>query len=108
VTLVRLNRPQRLNALNNALVSELADALETADRDGACAAVITGDERAFAARADIGELSGPGPELDAWDRLWNVGMPVIELPELTEVGGNVVDRGGVYELAEVLREQGVR
>jgi hypothetical protein len=35
-------------------------------------------------------------------------MPLIELPELTEVGGDGVDLGGVYELAEALRGQGVR
>ena len=38
----------------------------------------------------------------------SAGMPLIELPELTEPGGDGVDLGGVYELAEALRRQGVR
>jgi hypothetical protein len=33
---------------------------------------------------------------------------LIELPELTEGGGDGVDLGGIYELAEALHEQGVR
>ncbi|MBV9161939.1 MAG: ATPase [Pseudonocardiales bacterium] len=47
-------------------------------------------------------------EQQARARLADAGMPLIELPELTEVGGDGVDLGGVYELAEALREQGVR
>jgi hypothetical protein len=35
-------------------------------------------------------------------------MPLIELPELAEPGADGVDLGGIYELAEALREQGVR
>jgi hypothetical protein len=41
-------------------------------------------------------------------KLAEAGMPLVELPELTEVGVDGVDLGGVYRLAEVLREQGVR
>jgi hypothetical protein len=47
-------------------------------------------------------------EQQARIRLADAGMPLIELPELTEAGGDGVDLGGVYELAETLREQGVR
>jgi hypothetical protein len=47
-------------------------------------------------------------ERQARARLADAGMPLIELPELTEAGGDGVDLGGIYELAEVLREQGVR
>jgi hypothetical protein len=47
-------------------------------------------------------------EQQARGKLADAGMPLIELPELTEVGVDGVDLGGVYELAEVLREQGVR
>ncbi|MGH3772129.1 MAG: ArsA-related P-loop ATPase [Pseudonocardiaceae bacterium] len=47
-------------------------------------------------------------ERQARARLADAGLPLIELPELTEVGGDSVDLGGVYELAEALREQGVR
>jgi hypothetical protein len=47
-------------------------------------------------------------EQQARGKLAEAGMPLIELPELTEVGMDGVDLGGVYELAGVLREQGVR
>ncbi len=47
-------------------------------------------------------------ERHARAKLADAGMPLLELPELTEAGGDGVDLGGVYELAEVLCEQGVR
>lgn len=47
-------------------------------------------------------------EQQARAKLADAGMPLVELPELTEVGADGVDLGGIYELAEVLREQGVR
>ena len=58
VGLATLNRPQALNALSNPLVIELMDALEVFDEDAQVGAmVITGDERAFAAGADIKEMA---------------------------------------------------
>ncbi|MGH3671716.1 MAG: ArsA-related P-loop ATPase [Pseudonocardiaceae bacterium] len=47
-------------------------------------------------------------ELHARARLSDAGLPLIELPELTDIGVNGVDLGGIYELAEALLEQGVR
>ncbi|HEY3895180.1 MAG TPA: ArsA-related P-loop ATPase [Pseudonocardiaceae bacterium] len=47
-------------------------------------------------------------EQHARARLADAGLPLIELPELTDVGVNGVDLGGIYELAEALLEQGVR
>ena len=59
VGLIRLNRPKALNALNNALMGELHDALRNFDNDPDISCmVITGNERAFAAGADIKEMSG--------------------------------------------------
>lgn len=59
VGLIRLNRPKALNALNNALMGELHSALRAFDADPAInCMVITGNERAFAAGADIKEMSG--------------------------------------------------
>ena len=56
--LVRLNRPKQLNALNGAVMDALCDALEELDRDDDVRAiVVTGNERAFAAGADIGEMA---------------------------------------------------
>jgi enoyl-CoA hydratase len=58
VGLVRLNRPKALNALNNTLIQELLDALETLDADDTIGAmVLTGSERVFAAGADIKEMA---------------------------------------------------
>ncbi len=57
--LIRLNRPQALNALSFALVRDLARALDQAAASGARALLITGaGEKAFCAGADIGELAG--------------------------------------------------
>lgn len=57
VGLVRLNRPQALNALNNQLMREVHDALSAYDRDPAIGCMlITGSDKAFAAGADIKEM----------------------------------------------------
>lgn len=58
VTLIRLNRPEALNALNSQLLGELATAVQAADADDRVRCiVITGSEKAFAAGADIKEMS---------------------------------------------------
>ncbi len=58
VGLVTLNRPEVLNALNNQLLHEVMDAFESFDQDdGIGAMVITGNEKAFAAGADIKEMA---------------------------------------------------
>jgi enoyl-CoA hydratase len=58
VALIRLNRPEALNALNALLMSELAACLTDADNDSAVRCiVITGSDRAFAAGADIKEMA---------------------------------------------------
>ena len=59
VTLITLNRPQALNALNSQVLADLISAFETFDGDESqrCA-VLTGSEKAFAAGADIKEMQG--------------------------------------------------
>jgi enoyl-CoA hydratase len=58
VGVIRLNRPQRMNALNDALATELGVALEAFDADASVGAiVIAGNEKAFAAGADIGAMA---------------------------------------------------
>jgi len=58
VGLITLNRPQAMNALNNQLMRELMDALADFDKDENIGAmVITGNEKAFAAGADIKEMA---------------------------------------------------
>ena len=57
VGLVRLHRPQALNALNAALIAELSTAIDAFEADPAIGClVITGSEKAFAAGADIKEM----------------------------------------------------
>ncbi len=85
VGLVRLNRPKELNALNATLMEETMTALEAFDRDPAIGCmVITGNERAFAAGADIKEMAGAGTvemllrdAISRWDRLRKIKKPVI-------------------------------
>jgi enoyl-CoA hydratase/carnithine racemase len=58
VTLIRLNRPQALNALNSQLMDELAQVLAAAETDDTVRCiVITGSDKAFAAGADIKEMA---------------------------------------------------
>jgi enoyl-CoA hydratase len=57
VGLITLSRPKQLNALNDALMNELGEALRAFDRDEAIGAmVITGGDKVFAAGADIGAM----------------------------------------------------
>jgi enoyl-CoA hydratase/carnithine racemase len=69
VTLIRLNRPRALNALSKRLLVSLAAALRAAEADdGVRAVVLTGDDRAFSAGADLKE------------------MPDSDLPSFAEIG----------------------
>lgn len=85
VGLVRLNRPQAMNALNNELLSELMEALATLDQNpGIGAMVITGSEHAFAAGADIKEMADATAvemlqqnRVGQFDRLRLIKKPVI-------------------------------
>ena len=57
VGVIRLNRPQALNALNRALIAELTQAIEAFDTDDKIGCLlITGSDKAFAAGADIKEM----------------------------------------------------
>jgi enoyl-CoA hydratase len=85
VGLVRINRPKAMNALNHEVMTEIYQALEAFDaRDEIGAMVITGDERAFAAGADIKEMVESNPvamlkrgTIDLWDRVAEIQKPVI-------------------------------
>lgn len=61
VAVIKLNRPEALNALNSKLLGELAEALKAADRNEKVRCiVITGSDKAFAAGADISEMAPKG------------------------------------------------
>jgi len=95
VGIIRLNRPQALNALNAKLKAELAAALDTfeAAADIACI-VITGSDKAFAAGADIKEMADKsfidvymGNFAGNWDRAAHARKPVIAAVAGYALGG---------------------
>ena len=83
--LIQINRPQQLNALNAAVMEELAVALEEFDRNEPVGCiVITGNQRAFAAGADIKEMADATAvemlkrdSIARWDRIRKIKKPVI-------------------------------
>jgi enoyl-CoA hydratase len=95
VGLIRLNRPQALNALNRELMSELTQALDAFEADAAIGCiVITGSDKAFAAGADIKEMADKtfadaflGDFAAAWDRAATVRKPVIAAVAGFALGG---------------------
>ncbi|WII38490.1 enoyl-CoA hydratase-related protein [Paenibacillus thiaminolyticus] len=99
VGVLALNRPDVLNALNRELMQELVAELERMDRDDAVKAiVITGNDQAFAAGADIKEMADESAvslllkrQFDVWDRIGGIAKPII-----AAVSGHVL--GGGCEL----------
>jgi enoyl-CoA hydratase len=96
VGLVTLNRPKALNALNDALMNELGDALAKFDADeGIGAMVLTGSDKAFAAGADIGAMKDRsfrdvyvGQYITRnWERMKSVRKPVIAAVAGYALGG---------------------
>ena len=96
VGLIRLNRPAALNALCDALIRELGRALDAFESDAAIGAVvITGSDKAFAAGADIKEMSGRGYMdvylgdfiTDGWERITTCRKPIIAAVAGYALGG---------------------
>ncbi len=95
VGIVRLNRPQALNALSHELMAELVDALEAFDRDDQIRVIIlTGSDRAFAAGADIKEMAEESTvsimlkdQFATWDRVKEIKKPIIAAVSGFALGG---------------------
>jgi enoyl-CoA hydratase len=95
VGLIRLNRPQALNALNGALMGELGQAIDAFDADGNIGCVIiTGSDKAFAAGADIKEMADKtftevffADFTAAWHRVAHARKPVIAAVAGFALGG---------------------
>ena len=92
---ITLNRPDALNALNSQVMHDVVSAAEQFDADeGIGAIVVTGSERAFAAGADIKEMSDKtgldmlmGDHFGAWGRFAAVRTPVIAAVSGYALGG---------------------
>ncbi len=96
VAIATLNRPEALNALNNALLDELADALEKWDADPAIRVmIVTGSDKAFAAGADIKEMApksfsqmrAENPFGRQMDRILRIRKPIIAAVAGFALGG---------------------
>jgi enoyl-CoA hydratase len=95
VTLITLNRPQALNALNAEVLAELLDAMAVFDADaGQGCAVLTGSETAFAAGADIKEMQQMGfaemygaNHFAGWEQFARTRKPVIAAVAGYALGG---------------------
>ncbi|WHY73308.1 enoyl-CoA hydratase/isomerase family protein [Fictibacillus enclensis] len=85
IALIELNRPDVLNAISRGMVTEIRSAFETFDKDDAVKAIVlTGNEKAFAAGADIDEMMEDDAvtlellnQFKDWDQLHTIKKPVI-------------------------------
>jgi len=95
VGLVQLNRPEAMNAFNIKMLSELFDALEAFDKDDNInVMVVTGNQKAFAAGADIKEMAYKSMDemiktnhVGPWDRILGISKPVIAAVSGWALGG---------------------
>ena len=95
VGLIRLNRPQALNALNQALIDDVNHALTVFENDaGIACTVLTGSEKAFAAGADIKEMQSKsymdvylGDFISSWDYVSRTRKPIIAAVAGFALGG---------------------
>jgi len=95
VGIVTLNRPQVMNAFNTLMLTELFEALDAFDKDeNVGAMVVTGNEKAFAAGADIKEMAESTPfgmikqgRVELWDRIRGIKKIVIAAVSGWALGG---------------------
>ena len=95
VGIIRLNRPEALNALNRALIGELIQAIDACEADGNVGCLlITGNGKAFAAGADIKEMADKtfietylGDFAGSWDRAAHARKPIVAAVAGFALGG---------------------
>jgi enoyl-CoA hydratase len=95
VGIVKLNRPQAMNAFNTVMLKELFDALDAFDGDeNTGALVVCGNEKAFAAGADIKEMADASAvdmitqgRVETWDRIRGIRKVVIAAVSGWALGG---------------------
>jgi enoyl-CoA hydratase len=95
IALIELNRPKELNALNLQLMGELRDALKELDANPEVRVIVlTGNEKAFAAGADIKQMSGKSAidmltidQFSTWDQIRKTQKPLIAAVSGFALGG---------------------
>ena len=95
VALIQLNRPKELNALNLELMREIRDALRVLDNDASIRVIIiTGNDKAFAAGADIKQMAGKDAidmflidQFSTWDQIKKTKKPIIAAVSGFALGG---------------------
>ena len=95
IALIELNRPKELNALNKQLMEEVRDALQTLDKnDQVRVIIITGNEQAFAAGADIKQMVDKSAidmllidQFSTWDQIRKTKKPIIAAVSGFALGG---------------------
>src|SRR6185436_567445 len=95
VALIELNRPKELNALNRQLMLELLEAVQTLDKNEAVRAIVlTGNEQAFAAGADIKQMADQSAidmlmidQFATWDMIRKTKKPIIAAVSGFALGG---------------------
>ena len=104
VALLRLNRPEKLNAISSDVERVLHEALASADIRTSGAVVVLGERRAFSAGADISEFEGRSPEdvLRYYHETGGVYEELAALPQPTIAAIHGYCLGGALELALAL------
>jgi enoyl-CoA hydratase len=95
VALIQFNRPEVLNAINMKLMEELVSTLEELDKENDIRCIIlTGNEKAFAAGADIKEMAEASAmemlqrdQFARWDRIRKIKKPIIAAVSGFALGG---------------------
>lgn len=95
IALIQLNRPKELNALNPQLMSEVRDSLAQLDKsDAVKVIIITGNDQAFAAGADIKQMADKSAvdmhimdQFSTWDQIRKTKKPIIAAVSGFALGG---------------------
>jgi len=104
IATIQINRPKYYNALNSDVNKEMFSALDEIEADGSIRVlVLTGNEKAFAAGADIGELADAGPgtarETCKTAALLNDRLESLAIPTIAAVNGLAWGGGGEMAIA---------